>query len=426
MSKMREANWFVGTGPKPFRGVRDPLGDQAVQESLGQAGKLPRRLRILMILHMPWCRDLGGPRASMEIADELRGLGHVVEKYDIDDALPWRPRIVACFAMALFAWRACKYVRRHGQEFDVIQAEQGNLPCSKRRLRFHGTLIARSSGLLHHHIESAHRLSQARMGRHRGRVLGRIMRSLAGATWGIRQVNRSFQEADLITLLNEDELAFVCSQLRLTGKAMVLHNGLSQQRSVELSSANAGCAARLWGQRIVFIGVWVEGKGSADFPRLVNMVRSAEPRSRFVLLGTGKTSVEVLRAFAAADRPYVEVIPRFQPHDLPSLLADATVGVFPSYMEGFGIAVLEKLAAGLPVVAYDVPGPREMLRHIGGQLMVPPGDVNAMAAKVIEILRFPLETYSGYSEAAVKVAERFKWPEIAAKFIDAVQSAHVP
>ena len=39
---------------------------------------------------------------------------------------------------------------------------------------------------------------------------------------------------------------------------------------------------------------------------------------------------------------------RYQPDALPQLLSDCTVAAFPSYVEGFGLAVVEQLAAGIP------------------------------------------------------------------------------
>jgi glycosyltransferase involved in cell wall biosynthesis len=67
--------------------------------------------------------------------------------------------------------------------------------------------------------------------------------------------------------------------------------------------------------------------------------------------------------------------------DLPHCLGSFDLFAFATTTEeGFGLALIEALAAGLPVVATDVPACREVLR--GGQLgeLVPPGDPNAFAA----------------------------------------------
>ena len=83
--------------------------------------------------------------------------------------------------------------------------------------------------------------------------------------------------------------------------------------------------------------------------------------------------------------------------DLPALLADCSVGIFPSYVEGFGLAVLEQLAAGIPTVAFDAPGPRQILRDNGGELLTSPGCADAIADRAAEILRMSESEYDALS-----------------------------
>jgi glycosyltransferase involved in cell wall biosynthesis len=79
-------------------------------------------------------------------------------------------------------------------------------------------------------------------------------------------------------------------------------------------------------------------------------------------------------------------VPRFAAEALPELLAPCSVGIFPSYVEGFGYGVLEMLAASLPVIAYDVPGPPMMLPP---EYLVGRGDVAGLSARVVALLRDP-------------------------------------
>jgi glycosyltransferase involved in cell wall biosynthesis len=110
---------------------------------------------------------------------------------------------------------------------------------------------------------------------------------------------------------------------------------------------------------------------------------------------------------------FVEIVPSFDPDELPKLLSDCAVGAFPSYVEGFGMAVVEQLAAGLPTVAYNAPGPRDILRSSLPELLAPVGDVERFSEIVADVFERGLVQYQELSERSVQVARSFSWPEIA-------------
>ena len=97
----------------------------------------------------------------------------------------------------------------------------------------------------------------------------------------------------------------------------------------------------------------------------------------------------------------------------PRLSRIAQLGVFPSHVEGFGLALLEQLAAGLPTIAYDVPGPRQILRTQSERLLTPVGDTAAIAARAAEILSLSVPDYEKLSAECVAIAQRYRWTEIA-------------
>src|SRR5437763_901850 len=100
--------------------------------------------------------------------------------------------------------------------------------------------------------------------------------------------------------------------------------------------------------------------------------------------------------------------------DLPRLLSDGTAGAFPSDVEGFGMAVVEQLAAGLPTVAYDAPGPRDILGNLP-QLLVPAGDATGFGEAISAILTADLAHYRELSERSVDTARKFSWQDIASE-----------
>jgi len=97
------------------------------------------------------------------------------------------------------------------------------------------------------------------------------------------------------------------------------------------------------------------------------------------------------------------------PHDdMPAWYAAADVLAFPSINEGFGLAVVEAMSAGVPVVSSDLPVFREYLVPDQDALLVPVGDVTALAAALRSAL-FDDAVRTGLVARGAAVARRFTW-----------------
>ena len=100
--------------------------------------------------------------------------------------------------------------------------------------------------------------------------------------------------------------------------------------------------------------------------------------------------------------------------ELPGWYTAADVLAFPSTKEGWGLAVLEAMSAGLPVVASDLPVFREYLRPGQDALMVPVDDAGALAAALGTVLDDA--ALAGRLRAAGhEVCARFTWARCAAE-----------
>ncbi|HYY07812.1 MAG TPA: glycosyltransferase family 4 protein, partial [Actinomycetota bacterium] len=76
--------------------------------------------------------------------------------------------------------------------------------------------------------------------------------------------------------------------------------------------------------------------------------------------------------------------------------------------ESFGIALVEGMAAGLPVVATDIPGYREVVTDGVEGLLVPPRDPEALAAGLVRVLTDP-ELAVRLGRAGRERARSFDW-----------------
>jgi glycosyltransferase involved in cell wall biosynthesis len=76
-------------------------------------------------------------------------------------------------------------------------------------------------------------------------------------------------------------------------------------------------------------------------------------------------------------------------NDMPAILEKTDIFCLPSYREGVPSALLEACASGLPIVATDVPGCRDVVMHGVNGLLVPPRDPQALAKAIEELLTKP-------------------------------------
>jgi glycosyltransferase involved in cell wall biosynthesis len=77
---------------------------------------------------------------------------------------------------------------------------------------------------------------------------------------------------------------------------------------------------------------------------------------------------------------FVDVIPFYNKMD---------IFVLPSILEGFGIVLLEAMAAGVAVVATNVNGIREVVKNMHSGLLVPPKNPVALADAIIKLIENP-------------------------------------
>jgi phosphatidyl-myo-inositol alpha-mannosyltransferase len=102
------------------------------------------------------------------------------------------------------------------------------------------------------------------------------------------------------------------------------------------------------------------------------------------------------------------------PHDrLPAYHATADAFVSPATgQESFGIVLVEAMAAGVPVVASDIPGYREVVRDGIDGLLVAPNNPEALARALLRVLTEP-ELASALARSGRERAATFSWGVVA-------------
>ena len=177
--------------------------------------------------------------------------------------------------------------------------------------------------------------------------------------------------------------------------------------------------------RLLFVGKLTEQKGLQHLLRALSLMKA---RPRLDVVGAGRVDDRHLRQLAAelgvADR--VVWHPLLPQQALADLYRAATAHVIPAIDEGLGLTAVESLLCETPVVAFRSGGVVDAVLHERTGLLVPPGDANALARALDDLLarddqgaslgregrRFALQTFGAdavarrYAEIYARAARR--------------------
>jgi len=329
-------------------------------------------MKILFCSQTHLSKELGAAKVLIELAEELEQVGWrctLLSRSDVSPSLNGRSN---------YPENLRRYLIAHAREYDVVDYDHHHLPFPRHEFPEQTLFVARSV-LLWDHFRNIS-LPQENSFKERVRSLVFGMKEAKRRERVDRLARVTVSEADLINVANYDDQAALLRIGIPQEKIAVIPYGISRASRDSFDTVSSAVPSA---PKIAFVGTFDNRKGSTDFPEIVEAVCRAVPGASFRLLGTGRDERTVLASFPARLRKLIEVVPRYAPADLPTLLAPCSVGVFPSYIEGFGLGVVEMLAASIPVISYNSPGPPMMLPP---EYLVERGNTKAMSERVIELL----------------------------------------
>lgn len=365
------------------------------------------KLKILLVMRHDWGNTMGIPKVFFDFKKEYEQMGHHVDTLSFYDLYPKGQNKLARIFGPTFPELILKYLKENAHKYDVIDANFECVPYPKEAFNYKGLLLFRSHGLpqVYEIYENLPPYKAVFDDHYRNLKIktrfGNIYRALDRKV-GLKELNASIECADVVHALNSHEYDFLLSEGVPKEKLVTIPNGLQDDYLIEANTLQVKNKKN----NISFLASWTWRKGITELNQILNEIKSRLPLNELHLLGGDQPKELVLKQFEENNFSKLKITPKFEQDELISLLSNSKVGVFPSYVEGFGLAVVEQLACGIPVVAYNVPGPADILGPLDPSLLIASGDTKALCNKVIEILNMP---EADYEKLALRCKERAKF-----------------
>jgi glycosyltransferase involved in cell wall biosynthesis len=173
--------------------------------------------------------------------------------------------------------------------------------------------------------------------------------------------------------------------------------------------------------QILYLGRLRTYKNLDCLIRAMESVLKAVPDVKLSLVGTGGAETELKELTRALGLDAAVTFHGYATEEEKvTFYQSAWLYVTPSEKEGWGLTVIEANACGTPAVAFDVPGLRDSIRDGQTGLLVKKGDITALAATIVNILKDE-KLREALSKAALDHAQHFSWDNTAEEFSNVME-----
>ena len=371
-------------------------------------------MRILLSIHNWLDPNAGAAGAVLHLAEAYRARGHEARVVAWDN-MPFRfSKRTRQFAWYL--WLGA-HLARHAsaQRVDVVDCSSSDAVvwgAIRASLSPASLLVARSHGLEHVYHEAKAR--EHSMGHDTTTRLKLCHEAIDRAV-----VSRSLRLADLTLFLNPLDRDHAISQLGVSpARARIVPNGIAQYLlGLPAPGQRPGKPAH-----IAFVGGYEIRKGAHCAAAALTPLLRDHPKVRMTFLGTDQPVERIRSDYPPELASQLRVVPRYSRSDLPKLLSQADILLFPSLAEGWGLALLEGMACGLAPVASAVGAAPEVVRDGRDGFLVAPGDVDGLRRALKRLIsdRRKLDRMRQSAHARV---QKYSWGRVAALNLQAYEEA---
>jgi len=183
------------------------------------------------------------------------------------------------------------------------------------------------------------------------------------------------------------------------------------------------------GQFLLFVGRLTEKKGVRHLVEAMSLVIRDAPEAKLLIVGHGELERQLQKQVRQLGLEEVVLFAGGMANvQLPAYYAAADIFIGPSVQvqdgdtEGFGLTFVEAVMSGCLVIGTKVGGIEDIIEDGETGYLVPPGDSNALAAKIVDVVTALDNHENMRSKARAGVVGKYDWNVITAKYIDAYLS----
>ena len=159
------------------------------------------------------------------------------------------------------------------------------------------------------------------------------------------------------------------------------------------------------GKTLIYVGRLIHAKGVQDLLHAFEIVKQYIPDASLIIVGDGDYRLG-LETLAGSRVKFMGELPQEQVADV---LAKADIFIHPSYSEGQPSAVAEASAVGLPVIATDVGGTRELAEDGVNGYLVAPRDIETLSSRILHLLQCEDEAIRMGKAGREKMLREYRW-----------------
>ncbi|MEO0255522.1 MAG: glycosyltransferase family 4 protein, partial [candidate division WOR-3 bacterium] len=179
---------------------------------------------------------------------------------------------------------------------------------------------------------------------------------------------------------------------------------------------------------ILFLGRFVEKKGIKYLLYALQKVINVHKNVTLNLGGTGPLEIELKNLVKELNlENYVNFLGWVERERIPEILSESDLLVVPSIIteegdtEGLPTVILEAMGAGVPVIASDVGGIRDVIENSVNGLIVPPGDVESLKKAIITIIENE-KLREKFIKEGINLAQNYDWEKIGNFYVSLFKS----